>query len=401
MEQTVTVKALRDRWLPAAERPTWVSGLTGVVTDPDSGALVAGAKTSQGLTYRVTSRIEQPTKEELRAATPSGDAALLHVPAGRYEQEFRRLAQQATRGATLPYRQAEMLEEFLRGSARYDITAPPGHSLPSLDFFLRETRRGTSEQFAATFALMARTLGLPTRVVVGFRPGTQEGGVYKVTTGDVIAWAEVRFAGLGWLAFDPTPPRSGEQSRHDVPSAVEKERRRLDQELGEVTADKPRPSTKPTRRPDSAPEEAGLPGWALAVLAVAALALAYVALALLLPWWRRRARRNAGDAGLRVAGAWRQTCDDLGLTGEDALTAQEVVRHGDETHGADVAAHLAPLADITNFARYAPDGAGPHDAEEAWRRSDAVHTLLRRRTPPLRRLTRRLHPRTLIPPRPR
>ncbi|MDF5752335.1 DUF3488 and transglutaminase-like domain-containing protein [Spongiactinospora sp. TRM90649] len=395
VEQTVTLRGLRDRWLPAAERPTWFSGAANVATDPGSGSLVAVERPPSGLTYRVTSRVGRPEADDLDNPVAVTDPALLEFPKGPQREAFARLARQAAGGAELPYQRAEALEAFLRSAAKYDITAPPGHSLPGLDYFLRQSRRGTSEQFAATYALLARTLGLPSRVVVGFRPGRQEDGVFRVRTGDVLAWAEVRFDGVGWLAFDPTPPRSGAKDRHDVVSAVEKERQRLKEQLGKATANKPRPNGAKSRADDGSQVAAGPSWWLISAIAAAGIVQVYLGLVAALPWWRRRRRRAAADAGLRVAGAWRQTCDDLGLSGVETLTAQEVAERGGDRHGGDVTSHLRPLAHISDYVRYAPDDVGHADADEAWRRSDAVHRLVVRRTPALRRLRRRLHPRAL------
>ena len=64
--------------------------------------------------------------------------------------------------------------------------------------------------FAGAFALMARTLGMPSRIVVGFLPGEFTGDtvdgqrVAEVTTGQLHAWPEVYFEGVGWVAFEPT-----------------------------------------------------------------------------------------------------------------------------------------------------------------------------------------------------
>src|SRR4029079_6885054 len=65
---------------------------------------------------------------------------------------------------------------------------------------------GTSEQFATGFAVLARSVGLPTRVVVGFDAGVPRADGCPVVRGrDARAWPEVYFAGLGWYAFDPSP----------------------------------------------------------------------------------------------------------------------------------------------------------------------------------------------------
>src|SRR5439155_108295 len=85
--------------------------------------------------------------------------------------------------------------------------AASGHAYPNLNFFLFSPpalggQKGTSEQFAASFAVLARMLGLPSRVIVGFqaRPG-----VSTVHGRDALAWPEVLFTGIGWVPFDPLP----------------------------------------------------------------------------------------------------------------------------------------------------------------------------------------------------
>ena len=88
---------------------------------------------------------------------------------------------------------------------------PSGHSVGHLRCFLlsadRCARRGSTEQFVAAFAVLARAAGLPTRVVVGFTgAGSATAGTpVDVTAHAATAWPEVRFAGVGWVAFDPLP----------------------------------------------------------------------------------------------------------------------------------------------------------------------------------------------------
>src|SRR4029453_8883223 len=99
------------------------------------------------------------------------------------------------------------IEEFLSEHYRRVADAPSGHAYPNLSFFLFGPREqggqvGTSEQFAASFALLARLTGLPSRVVVGFDAPAAGGAV---TAGDANAWPEVLFDGLGWVPFAPMP----------------------------------------------------------------------------------------------------------------------------------------------------------------------------------------------------
>jgi transglutaminase-like putative cysteine protease len=386
VRQKVTFDGLPGTWLPAAERPERVSGVRGLGVDPESGALLAGTRPAKGFSYEVTSRVPRPAKEDLLAARPVRDPDLTAFPAGPQQALFRKLAQEAVKGADEPMRQAYRLQSYLRANARYDVTAPPGHSLKGLEFFLQTTHRGTSEQFASTFALMARTLGLPSRVVVGFRPGQASGGIYHVKSGHVMAWAEIKFEGLGWRPFYPTPGRSGAKDDHDVVSAAIEESEKLE---GEFTrgggAGRPK-NAQPQGTGEGREEQGGPSAWVIAAAAGGGLVAAYAGAVLILPWWRRRSRRKGREPGQRVLGAWRQACDDLGLRQEDALTAGDVVAR----QSGDISAHLRPLAEISNFVRYAPDAVTEEAATAAWRRSDAVRKAARAHTPLTARLRRRL-----------
>ncbi|NUR86945.1 MAG: hypothetical protein HOY71_22925, partial [Nonomuraea sp.] len=301
VRQTFTFDGLPGTWLPAAERPVEVDGVRGLAVDPTSGALLAGTKPAKGFSYQVTSRVPEPSKADLLAAAPVSDPALTAFPEGPQEKLFRKLAQQATKGADVPIKQAYLLQNYLRSNADYDVTAPPGHSLKSLEFFLETTHRGTSEQFAATYALMARTLGLPARVVVGFRPGQPVGGVYHVKSGHVLAWVEIKFAKLGWRPFFPTPGRSGAKDDHDVVSSAIEESEELAGEFTQGTDNKPKATSKPV---GALPKEVadGLSWWVIAPAAGVGVLLVYGGVTLAVPWWRRRRRRGAAEPSARVSG---------------------------------------------------------------------------------------------------
>jgi len=120
------------------------------------------------------------------------------------------LAEQLTTGAESGYEQALALQNFFRdGSFTYDANVAPGHSGNRIEEFL-STRRGYCEQFAGTFAAMARSLGLPARVAVGFTVGEadpDDPDLYVVRGKHAHAWPEVHLPGVGWVAFEPTPGR--------------------------------------------------------------------------------------------------------------------------------------------------------------------------------------------------
>ncbi|RJL34109.1 DUF3488 and transglutaminase-like domain-containing protein [Bailinhaonella thermotolerans] len=408
VEQEVTIRRLPGSWLPAADRPVAVSGVT-VSADAGSGMLVAAERPREGTSYRVTSSVPRPSAAELRAAVPASDEearAALALPgdlAGRpapQVDKFRRLAQKATDGARFPTQQAIRLQNFLRKHAKNDVTAPPGHSYRIVEDFLEFSRRGTAEQFSTAFALMARTLGLPSRVAVGFRPGAAEGGAHRVRAGDVLVWPEIKFERLGWVPFYPTPGRANAKEDHEVPQGATKERQDLEKKVEDsASSDAPPPREKSAEEESAeSAREDSFPWWQVAAGAVAALLAAYGGAALLLPYLRRRRRRGAADPAGRVAGAWAQTREELrrlDVAASPALSAAEVAALASEALGPEAGSHLRPLADLVNDARFAPAPPTPAAAATAWTHADALGRLSRRAAGPLRRLRHRLSPRSL------
>ncbi len=229
VDQHFVIQNLPGVWMPAADRPRTIKGL-GVITDPVSGVLTSAAPLRSGQAYEVGSTVPDYDTERLAAAEPAKDpearaatalpespgstAATAQVPA------FRRLAQQITRDQSSPFQRAAKIADYLSRTAEYDVSGLPGHSYAQLKYFLAH-KSGTSEQFATAYAVLARSIGLPTRVVVGFRPGIGGNGTFQVRSGDVLVWPEVDFGGLGWVPFYPTPERQGSASRSGAVPAGE------------------------------------------------------------------------------------------------------------------------------------------------------------------------------------
>ncbi|ASJ02197.1 hypothetical protein A3L09_02400 [Thermococcus profundus] len=66
------------------------------------------------------------------------------------------------------------------------------------------TRRGSSYDIASAFAVIARMMGFPTRLVAGYRVPASED--YRIVPfSNVTYWPEVEFRNLGWVRFDPVP----------------------------------------------------------------------------------------------------------------------------------------------------------------------------------------------------
>ncbi|ROR96515.1 transglutaminase-like putative cysteine protease [Salana multivorans] len=185
----------------------------------------------------------RPTTDELAGDTvnpSSEETAIAALPSGVAE-----LAQELVAGAETPFARAQALQQFFldrENGFTYSLTVPDGSTGdPLLDFL--EVRTGYCEQYASTMAVLARAVGLPARVVVGYGPGSTSGGITTITTHDAHAWVEIRFEEAGWVRFDPTPP-DGSHRRiqgYTVP-AVEPE-----PTSGATSTAAPAPSSSPVK----------------------------------------------------------------------------------------------------------------------------------------------------------
>jgi protein-glutamine gamma-glutamyltransferase len=119
--------------------------------------------------------------------------------------------------ATDPYEITLRIEEYLRSHYAYSATPPRTAYRSPFAAFLLSTKTGYCQHFAGAMAVLLRFNGVPARVALGFKTGTQRSpGVYLVRAKDAHAWVEAYFSGVGWVAFDPTPgnvlPGSGPSS---------------------------------------------------------------------------------------------------------------------------------------------------------------------------------------------
>lgn len=204
-----------DRWLPMAYPPQTVNVPFGVIRyDSDLTAAVAPDTFGDGLEYSVRSQVVSPTPEALDAVSFSPSVLLgIGVPA-RYTfvpdsvpPVVRQIAQAWTQNASTPYRKVLAIQQRFvsSGDFHYSLDVRPRADASALVDFLTRSRTGFCQQFAAAMAILVRELGIPARVAVGFRPGSQSGDTFTVSTEDAHSWVEVLFPGYGWLPFEPTP----------------------------------------------------------------------------------------------------------------------------------------------------------------------------------------------------
>lgn len=160
-------------------------------------------------TYTVFSDVM--TREEKLSQAPV--PVYLQAPGRHYLQlpgldpEVSRLARRITSGITNPIHKAFVVEQFLKENYQYSLENTSASSRDPLHDFLFETRAGHCEYFATAQAVLLRTLGIPTRVVNGFKRGDYNrwNGYFMVRHSDAHSWVEAYFPGREWIEFDATP----------------------------------------------------------------------------------------------------------------------------------------------------------------------------------------------------
>lgn len=122
--------------------------------------------------------------------------------------QVKRIAEDVTETGASPYSKAVLLQDWFRstGGFTYSLAPAPGDGVEQLARFITTDKIGYCEQYAAAMAVMARAIGIPARVVVGFlNPSDTTPDGYRYTTDDLHAWPEIYFSGSGWVRFEPTP----------------------------------------------------------------------------------------------------------------------------------------------------------------------------------------------------
>jgi transglutaminase-like putative cysteine protease len=213
--QEYVIGPLSSIWLPVAYEPIRIDGAEGASYNADSSSLISAEDTADGLNYRVVSQIPRPTAASLRGVTGTrlsiaDTARYTELPAGippRIVNLARQIAARAPDQSV--YARALALQQFFRSPPFvYDLNTPPGHDDRALERFLFERHRGYCEQYAGAYAVLARAIGIPARVGVGYTPGeVGPDGAFHVRGLNAHAWPEVYIVGAGWVAFEPTPGR--------------------------------------------------------------------------------------------------------------------------------------------------------------------------------------------------
>lgn len=399
---TVVIAGYRGVWVPTVGAPTAIAfdgaragdlqGELHVNTATGTALTTAGRGLAEGDEVTLTAEVAAPIAPTDGALAGLRFARLAMPAADGVPQAVGSLASRYAGEAPTPT-DAARAEAVRAGLARdgvfsdgLDTQAPSqaGHGAARIDALLGGRQMiGDDEQFAVAMALMARDLGMPARVVMGFYPLDDtpvEGGTYTIRGTDVHAWVEIAYEDAGtlrWVAYDPTPSDDQTEQEQDPRSMSEPEPQVLQE---------PPPPEEPAEAPlepiteaaeDEPTDEEGVP-WTRYVGIVAAVVLPL--LVLLSPFAlviaaksRRRSRRIAAATTVdRLSGGWREVVDtavDLGTPVPVSATRRETAR--------DLAEHFpgAPVVPVAERADAAVFGAGePTEAEATafWAEVDRV-----------------------------
>lgn len=218
-------KGLNTQWLPLAGAASSINYPDdNFYYNPDTCSAIVPEGTQAGQSYQVTGIIA-PTPSHAQISNARAEhlrqPAAKDVPDSASKLATALTGKQATAGKT-----AQTLAQTLKTKGWFshglsgDYPSLPGHGNYRIDDMLGGSAMvGDSEQYASAMALMARELGLPSRVVLGFLPKDKDGEISKSRTSrgstagaktdftgnDIAAWTEINLKGYGWVAFYPTP----------------------------------------------------------------------------------------------------------------------------------------------------------------------------------------------------
>jgi transglutaminase-like putative cysteine protease len=392
--QNFDIANLKSIWLPVAYRPAGTPSVDGISFDDDADAFITAQPTSDGLHYAVRSAVQTFTPDALKRATTSAVAdSQIALPAN-IDPRVAVLATQITQNFRTPYEKAFAIQQYLRSSPfKYDLSVPAGHDNDAVARFLFVTKRGYCEQFAGTYAVLARLAGLPSRVAVGFTAGERDEatGSWTVRELHAHAWPEVFLGSAGWVAFEPTPGRGipgaesytgAVESQADtrrptaastlVPTTVRQDAKAPSANQSGTTTTLPPPTTVPPGAKEARPL------WRVFAVALAVLAVVgglVASIPLTIAARRRRRFASAPTPTAKVIAAWTDTDEALRFAGAPVRrshTPTERVESVGETIGDGGVATLTRLADLVDTAAYARDDMTDQDAALAWRDATAV-----------------------------
>ncbi len=369
---SIQIDRLQANWLPTPYPPIRIQVAGNWLYDPETLNVVGDhVQTEPGMRYQVTSDLVHPTQQQLEnLPVAMGATQWVALPANTPREISQTAA--AVAGSGTEYEKAIRLQTWFRstGGFSYSLDAPPQNGSSAIVDFLHR-RSGYCVHFASAMAVMARTLGIPARVAVGYLPGQQlANGSWVIRQDDAHAWPELYFEGIGWVRFEPTPASRAPILPDWATAGVS---------LPSVPA--PTATPTPTRSVAPTPTTASAtvsqpPAWQIALESLFSTAWPLLLLAVLIvcgglapvvasAWARRRRWRRANSPPEWAEAAWAELVEELGDLGvpvaATATVRQTARRLGRELDSPEIDSGLADasrdalrdLAQEVELARYA------------------------------------------------
>lgn len=231
--QEIVVEKLGGSAIPAALSPAsvrrsdedGVEATAGFSFDEDSRAAFLASGFEEGDTFTVESSVLDASYKDLVAAEAGELSSLYHRLPEPLSADVQTLVAGWIRKADSDFEKLVAIQDELRNINNFEYTLEPNLPSPGtsgrdyLTSFLIDVKAGYCQQYAAAFAAIARQLGFPSRVSVGFLPGDQDSitGEFTVTGKDAHAWPEVYFEDYGWVRFEATPRVSANTPAYTEP----------------------------------------------------------------------------------------------------------------------------------------------------------------------------------------
>lgn len=293
----------------------------GTYYNPATGTAVATPKLTDGDTYTVDTVMPNELDDDQLADVDFGKVA--QPKQSNVPEELTSLAAETVADAESPIEQVRALETMLAVGGFFshglegEVLSRAGHTSERVTTLLGGDQMiGDDEQYAVAMTLLAREVGIPARVVMGYYPDEEDKGeaTFTATGDDVHAWVEVNFDGLGWLPFNPTPPEDQVPNDQNTKPRVDPKPQVLQP---------PPPPQEPVDLPPTLPDDRksedetlNLFGILGLILAIGGISLAVLAILaspfIVIGAWkaaRRRARRTAARTADRISGGWDELTD--------------------------------------------------------------------------------------------
>ena len=385
-----TMGALAGPWLPTfgdLEHIDFTGSHAATLRDdfyynPVTATLADTASLSAGDSYQVTAAVTPTATIAALAKASPGSAvqpAPTALPADLIDTVRRYQGDATTAGEKLSAVLQRLADTgYISHGIGDEVTSLSGHGADRIDALLDSSPMvGDQEQYAVAAALMARQLGFPARVVLGFDvPQSATGDDVAFTGDDISAWIQVQTAQKGWVDVNPNPQvRPIPEKDHDQPKQVSRPQSAVapPKDTTDNQQSQPPRSHVAKQRDDGVPVWLGILLAVLTVVGWTVLGLALVASPFLAvvaaKWRRRRARRSVRVLPRgRITGAWSEFADsaiDHGYSPPGSATRSELA----QAVGGARPALLASVADRAAFGRVEPDD---DDAEQVWRAVDEL-----------------------------